>query len=302
MWDCRTSAGHFFVHSPQIRTFVCHRCRKVSNHYNPPQPRLGSKVPFIPRLNPDQPKAPWRCILENCAYTLCFPCVEHVDSELAKIRALKEEADSLGEPYDIEEAVKQAEACEGASDELPKMPWQKSGTVRNRAGSLTSEGGLGGGVVNPHDHSVMEVDTGPIEVDDGSDGEYNMDDLALPRLSYRSATMAAAASVRAQSGSRRRVPLIRQERLSMESQKPTKAQKIATEGGSAIKEPVDPQSDIVADNKIIEVDSESSEGDDSKCELPRMAYRRADLAAARLNASRIAKRSQGGSLRPGERR
>ncbi|KAI5815230.1 hypothetical protein BZA77DRAFT_88013 [Pyronema omphalodes] len=91
MYLCSHSGGHFFLHTPQIRSFICHRCRQSFTNYNPPMPRTSSaRNWYINHDDPERPKNPWRCILETCSFTVCGECAEIVQ---AKLKRLKKVAD-----------------------------------------------------------------------------------------------------------------------------------------------------------------------------------------------------------------
>ncbi|CCX08331.1 Protein of unknown function [Pyronema omphalodes CBS 100304] len=112
MYLCSHSGGHFFLHTPQIRSFICHRCRQSFTNYNPPMPRTSSaKNWYMNHGDPERPKNPWRCILEICSFTVCGECAETVQE---KLKRLKKVADLK---MRIEKGKEGREAAEGRGKE-----------------------------------------------------------------------------------------------------------------------------------------------------------------------------------------
>ncbi|KAL7272071.1 hypothetical protein RUND412_005141 [Rhizina undulata] len=85
MYDCRTQGGHYFLHTPQLASFTCRRCKSTFPNYNP---RVSSSY--------TEPKMPWRCILENCGFIACMSCVDALQLELKRVKDLREDAKKRG--------------------------------------------------------------------------------------------------------------------------------------------------------------------------------------------------------------
>jgi len=191
MHECKTSGGHFFLHSPQIRSFICHRCHTPFTNYNPPVPRTSSaRQWYVGLLDKDRPKAPWRCIVETCVFTVCQPCVDYIQRVLRQIREAKEAAERDGVEFDIAAELEKAEdegrvgteTLKGPTDEKAEEDKWKEKREKRVSASFMEDGGDG----------KIEVDPMEVEVDDGDGEEYSIE--FLKRTTTRSAAVAAASA------------------------------------------------------------------------------------------------------------
>ncbi|KAF8537674.1 hypothetical protein BDD12DRAFT_204678 [Trichophaea hybrida] len=193
MHECKSSGGHFFLHSPQIRSFICHRCHTPFTNYNPPVPRTNSaRQWYVGLLDKDRPKAPWRCIVETCVFTVCQPCSEYVQKVLRQIQEAKEAAERDQVGFDIAAELEKVEgegrvgtdvfkAGANAEKKAEEDKWKEK-EKRVSASFMMTDGG----------ERKIEVDPMEIEVDDGDGEEYSME--FLKRTTTRSAAAAAAAA------------------------------------------------------------------------------------------------------------
>jgi hypothetical protein len=228
MYECKINGGHFFVHSPHLRSFVCHRCCEPFTNYNPPVPRTKSAKQWYgdmlgdeAAVDPDRKKAPWRCIIETCAFTTCEPCAEAVQQELGRLKEEREAAEAAGTPFDFEAELAKVEARGRVGIEVGKAGTKREMEVdkddcnkkedcraRSSAGHA-SAGSIGKISVD----SRMEVD----DEDDGDGGEYSLE-LFKRTFTRTAASAAAQASVRA----RARRPTIGKREMERECREPTR--------------------------------------------------------------------------------
>ncbi|KAF8250831.1 hypothetical protein K440DRAFT_616445 [Wilcoxina mikolae CBS 423.85] len=193
MHECKSSGGHFFLHSPQIRSFICHRCHTPFTNYNPPVPRTNSaRQWYVGLLDKDRPKAPWRCIVETCVFTVCQPCSEYVQKVLRQIQESKEAAERDEMAFDIAAELEKVEVegrvgtdvfkAGGANAEkkAEEDKWKEKEKRVSASFMMTDDDGDG----------KIEVDPMEVEVDDGDGEEYSIE--FLKRTTTRSAAAAAA--------------------------------------------------------------------------------------------------------------
>ncbi|KAA8898966.1 hypothetical protein FN846DRAFT_194420 [Sphaerosporella brunnea] len=210
MYECKSSGGHFFVHSPHLRSFICHRCREPFTNYNPPIPRTKAAKQWYSELygslataDADREKAPWRCIVEACAFTTCGPCSDVTQGELGRLKDEREAAEAAGTPYDFQAELAKVED-EGRvgieSARKREIDVDKDDNKKENDKMGHSSGDSAGKISVD---SRMEVDD-----DDGDGDEYSLEVYKRP---YTRSATAAAASARARArrptaGKREREP------------------------------------------------------------------------------------------------
>ena len=198
MHDCKAHGGHFFVHSPQIRSFVCDRCRTAYRNYNLPTARTASAKQWYAGLqDQDRPKAPWRCIVPSCAFVVCLDCADRIQLVLRDLHLAREAAQWEGIEFVMEAEVAKAEE-EGGGRLGASVPVPVPATAGHRSAEDTGGGGGGAqkrlvqrrpavapitaaAAANSNNAKRCIIDTGPMEVGlvaDDTDNDDNGDDYA----------------------------------------------------------------------------------------------------------------------------
>ena len=197
MHDCKTMGGHYFVHAPQMRSFNCQRCRASFANYNPPQARTRAAQQWygdLLNVDTDRAKAPWRCIVESCAFVVCEPCSTHVQTELDRLRKAKNKADEEGVEFDYDEELGKLEVDGPVGFCVDSKANDSSAAAREKEKDGCPPGFQGNAEVDMN----MDVDS------DG--GGYSMEFSKRP---FTRSAAAAAASARARA---RRTTVVRRER------------------------------------------------------------------------------------------
>ncbi|KAI5848120.1 hypothetical protein BZA05DRAFT_120231 [Tricharina praecox] len=220
MFDCKTTGGHFFVHAPQMRSFNCQRCRTSFPNYNPPLPRTRAAQQWYGALSPGEPdrvKAPWRCIVESCAFIVCEPCSAYAQLELGRLKVEKDKADEEGAMFDFDKELEKLEvdgligfyADSKVSQSTTTSTTTKENVKPGKEGFLPGfqdhyDDGDDDGDGTIEVDSKLEVDTN-LEAD-GDDTGYAVEFLRRP---FTRSAAAAAASARARA---RRPTVVKRER------------------------------------------------------------------------------------------
>ena len=219
MHDCKAHGGHFFVHSPQIRTFVCNRCRTTYRNYNLPTARTASARQWYAGMqDQDRPKAPWRCILPSCSFVVCLDCADHIQPVLRDLHLAQETAQRDGAEFAMEAELAKAEgesggrlgvpvpvpvpataghrSAEGADGRAQEGPVHRRTAVAPAAAAAASGGDAGRCIIGT---GPMRVDlkADDTDDDDGGDGYAGGNAYDLEFLRTRTVRRAADAGAAA---------------------------------------------------------------------------------------------------------
>ena len=165
------------MHSPHMRSFTCNRCSTTFSNYNPSMPRTQSSHQCYSSLiaDPSRPKAPWRCIVEACAFTVCEPCSVQVHAQLTRLQELA----ATGASADVV-AAERATLEKDGGRLGPSKDGDEVWDLRRESRKAMLA------VTNAAAEAPIEVDDS-IEADDNDGEEYSLEILKRERPWTRSA-------------------------------------------------------------------------------------------------------------------
>jgi len=158
-------------------------------------------------------KAPWRCLVESCAFVVCEPCSTYVQLELARLKERRSQADEDGAAFDFDDELRKLEAggpvglCPDTETGGSSPSQGKENETPEKAGRLAGFADKGDDD-DYDDESTIEVDPKLEDDIDYGDGAGGYSEF-VKRPFTRSAAAAAAASARARA---RRPTVVKRDR------------------------------------------------------------------------------------------